>query len=399
MAKLTKRRVDSTHPGPKDIWVWDDELRGFGMRVKPSGVKSYCIQYRNAFGATRRFTIGQHGKLTADQARRDALQLLAKVERGEDPSRDRKAVRAAPTMNHLIDRYLVEHVRVHNSAATEREAVRLTQSHVRPAFGTKKVAGISPSDVMRLHRGMADTPRQANIVLAILSKIFNLAEAWELRPPGSNPCRHVKHYSENKRERFLTEFELQRVGEIMCLLELENRVNGVVVNAIKLLALSGCRLNEILTLKWENVDPRRSALVLPNTKTGPRVHVIGALALAFVSNLERTEGSPWVFCSTDPKNPMRKERLQKAWRVIRSLAEIEDVRLHDLRHTVGTYSGQTGANAFLVRDKLGHKTIAMTNRYVNQDTNPIRELSDTVEARIAGALMGGDSAEIIRMKS
>ncbi len=392
MTKLTKRSVDAVHPGENDVWLWDEELRGFGLRVKPSGVKSYLIQYRTAQGATRRYTIGRHGVVTPDEARKLARQALAATERGEDPSAQRRAERAAPRMDILLDRYVDEHVKVHNQASTAAEVCRLVERQIRPTMGGLIVRSVTRSDVMSLHRRMSDTPRQANFVLSILSKLFNLAEAWDLRPQNTNPCRHAERYSENRRERFLSEDELQRVGTILKSMDDKHPNTAVVTNAIKLLALSGCRLGEIRRLTWENVNFERGTIALPNTKTGPRNHVIGKPALALLENIERTKGSPWVFPGTDISQPLQGGRLEKAWQKIRKAAGIEDVRLHDLRHTVGTFSSQAGANAFLIRDKLGHTTLSMTSRYVNQDSSPLRELSDKVESRIAAAMMGAKTA-------
>jgi integrase len=175
-------------------------------------------------------------------------------------------------------------------------------------------------------------------------------------------------------------------------MEDEQTIPSVVLHAIRLLALAGCRLGEIRRLRWENVDFENGCLSLPDTKTGPRLHSIGAHSLAFLDALPRTDGSPWVFCGTDPTAALRKERLEMAWQQIRKAVNIEGIRLHDVRHTVGTYADQAGANSFLVRDKLGHKTMAKTDRYVNRDASLQRKLSDQVESRIAAA-MGGRSCE------
>ncbi len=398
MPKLTKRTVDAAQPSDKDVWVWDGELKGFGLRVKPSGVKSYLVQYRNQHSKTRRLTLGRHGVITPDEARSLARQALALSERGEDPSADRKADRDAPSMNVLLDRYLEEHVRVHNAPSTVTEVTRLVERRIRPAVGTQQAIAITRTDIMALHRHLKETPRQANFVLSILSKVFNLAEVWEVREENSNPCRQVKRYPENTRERFLSENEIAGFGNVMTVLEAEGKLSPIVGNAIRMLALTGCRLGEVRHLRWQDIDFERGLLHLQNAKTGSRAHVVGAQALALLSQIEQIDRSKWVFPGTDISQPLRKERLEKAWQKIRTAAGIEDVKLHDLRHTVGTFSSQAGANAFLVRDKLGHKTLAMTGRYVNQDAGPLRELSDVVEGRIATAMRGGHGADVVPIR-
>ena len=206
-------------------------------------------------------------------------------------------------------------------------------------------------DVINLHRSMRATPRQANHVLAVLSKMFHLAELWRIRPDGTNPCRHVKRYAEVQRERFLSEAELARLGAALAEAENSARELPGVVAAIRLLALTGCRLGEILGLRWADVDFAAGALHIRDAKAGGRVQTIGALALALLDGLPRT--SEWVVFSTSRDKPLPTSTIEGSWGRLRHRAGVEDARLHDLRHTVGTYAGQAGANAFLVRDKLG----------------------------------------------
>ena len=164
------------------------------------------------------------------------------------------------------------------------------------------------------------------------------------------------------------------------------------------MALTGCRLGEILGLQWEHVDFEAGALRLPDAKAGARMHPVGAPTLAVLEAIIRAEDCPWVLHGAKSGQPLSPGTIESAWRRIRKSTGLEDVRLHDLRHTVGTYAGQTGANAFLVRDKLGHKTLAMTGRYVNRDADPLRELSDRVEGRIDAALRGRPGAAVVELR-
>lgn len=396
MPKLTKRIVDSLQPADKDQVVWDSKMPGFGIRVMPSGVKSYVIQYRNAHGRSRRMTVGRHSVLTVDEARKEAKQFLAAVDKGRDPVAARRAERDAPEFKELCKRYVEEHVEVKNRPSTIKEFKRLVEKRIEPGLGHLKVSAVTRTDIAKLHRSMNKTPRQANIVLSVLSKMFSLSEVWGMRPDGSNPCLRIERYPEVTRERFLSDEELKKLGKALdksdrsepfddgkCL-----KVGPEVANALRLLALTGCRASEIVSLKWAYVDFTNNVLWLPETKTGARGHTIGAYAIALLSGLDREEGAEWVFPSERTGTHITVNAASQAWRRIREKAGLEGIRLHDLRHTVGTYAGQTGANAFLVRDKLGHRQISTTARYVNQDSDPLKALSDTVESRIQAALDG-----------
>jgi hypothetical protein len=212
MPKLTKRFVDSVKPADKDVVIFDDEIAGFGLRVQPSGVRSYVVQYRNTQGRSRRLTIGKHGKVTADGARKAALRIFDAVRSGKDPVAERRAHIDAPTVNDLLDRYIAEHVEKRNRPRTRDEVKRLVERHIRPRLGRHKVAAVTRQDMAKLHHELSATPRQANYVLAVCSKAFNLAELWAMRPEGANPCTRIERYAEKARERFLSDGELARLG-------------------------------------------------------------------------------------------------------------------------------------------------------------------------------------------
>ena len=418
-AKLTTQVADRLQfadlaaPGAAYVIVWDEKLPGFGLRIMRSGVRAWVAQYRNRDGRKRRITIGRYGVLTAQEARDRAHRILVQVLDGVDPLADRQARREAPTVNDLLDRYLAEHVAKKNKRTTRASVEQLVARFIRPALGGHKIAAITRDDLARLHGAMSDTPRQANFALAVCSKAFNLAERWGWRSVGAgNPCRLIERYDEAERDRFLSVEELGHLGAALRVAESEGlpwklgparptskhlprserqrtRVAGVIIAAIELLLFTGLRRGEALGLRWANVDLAAGTIALPDTKAGrPQIVVINTPARQVLEALWRQrEGSPWVLrSSASPKRPLAAEVLQNAWERIRTAAGLDDVRVHDLRHTVGTHASLTGANAFGIRDLLRHQDIAMTGRYVNWDDGALRVLSDAVGERIASGL-------------
>ena len=214
MPKLTKRRVDSFEMRDKAYFEWDSEIKGFGVRIMPSGTKTYQVQYRKG-GRTRRASIGRHGNITADQARNRAKEIMGELSKGENPVEEIAQHRRAPIVAALCERFFTDHVQHRCKASTQSEYRRAIDLFINPAIGNFKVVDVERRDVSELHHKMRDKPYQANRVLGVLSKMFNLAEVWGLRPDGSNPCRHVPKYREEKRERFLSQYELQRLGQTL----------------------------------------------------------------------------------------------------------------------------------------------------------------------------------------
>ncbi|MBU3887198.1 site-specific integrase [Methylosinus sp. KRF6] len=421
MPKLTKRSVDELPADGATRFVWDSELKGFGVRVGEAGAKAYVVQYRTRAGRSRRMTLGRHGVLTVDEARAKARKVLVAVSDGADPMADRSALRAAPTVNELLDRHIDDHVKIHNSPRMLELTERDFNRFARPALGSLKVESVTLQDVSKLHLSLRETPRQANLLIALLSKAFGNAEVWGMRPKLSNPCRGVKRYEENHRERFLSAAELKRLGAAIReaetvglpweddgspksrhLAKPENRrtlIARAPLDIILTLLFTGARLSEICELKWEHVDLEARTLRLPGRKGGVRkTHPVGTDVLELLAGITRVDDSPWVFPrTTDPSRQVSKEVVENAWQRLRKRADIEDVRLHDLRHTVGTVAGRTGVSSFAVRDLLRHASTAMTNKYVNFDAEPVRELSDHVGARIAASLAGTE-AKVIPLK-
>ena len=394
MTKLTVRTVSAARAGERDLFIWDDELPGFGLRVKLSGVKSYLIQYRNLHNQSRRHTIGRHGVFSPEKAREKARSMLANIQDGADPAKERKEARKAPSVAELAERYLEEHARAKKRPSSVRMDEANLRLHVLSALGRMKVAAITRPDITNLHHSMRDRPGAANRVLALLSKMFNLAEKWDLRPDGSNPCRHVERYRERKMERFLATEELARLGAVLSEAERTATERPCVIAAVRLLIFTGARLGEILNLQWREVDFERACLRLPESKTGAKVIHLNAPALEVLNGLERSEHNPWVIAGREPGKPL--VNLRKPWHRIRKAAGLEDVRLHDLRHSFASVGVTGGLSLPMIGALLGHAQPATTARYAHLAADPLKQAADLIGERIAAAMKGG-SGEVVEL--
>ena len=214
--------------------------------------------------------------------------------------------------------------------------------------------------------------------------MFNLAEMWGLRPDGSNPRKHIKKYPEEKRERFLSPAELKRVGEVLREMEQEGIELSASIAAARLLMLTGCRLGEIMNLKWEYVDISGKALRLPDSKTGAKVVHLGQPAVEVLAKIERVDGNPWVIVGTLPGS--RLSDLQPFWQRVRARAGLKDVRIHDLRHTFASTAVASGQGLPMIGKLLGHTQVQTTARYAHLAADPIKDAADQVASNIAGSL-------------
>jgi integrase len=388
LTKITKRAIDAIRPNGADQFLWDRDLKGFGLKVTPAGSKVYILQYRKGgrSAPTKRVTIGRHGALTPEQARKEAARLSGAIANGADPATIRAAEKTAPTMTALAKRFLSEHVATKTKERTATEYQRLIETVIVPAIGGKRARDVTRADISRLHHKHRATPYAANRTLAVLSKMFGLAEKWGERPDGSNPCRHVEKYAERKRERMLSADEFGRLADAL-------RAAGrslYVVAAIKLLVFTGARLSEILNLKWEWIDFDREEARLPDSKTGAKTLHLPAPALAVLADLPRVAGNPYVVVGN--VTGARLVNLEKPWRAIRDAAGLPDVRLHDLRHAFASVAASSGMGLPIIGKMLGHTQAATTHRYAHLASDPVKAAAATVAGKIADAMRGSPAS-------
>ncbi|MFT4792830.1 MAG: integrase [Paracoccaceae bacterium] len=408
-AKLTKRTIDAAAPEAARYAIHDTEIPGFKLFVHPSGKKVFHLRYRvgGGRGATiREPKIGDLGAVTPDQARKIAGDWMAEIRLGGDPGGERQTKREAPRMAELFERYLTDHARPHKRASSVAEDERQIRDHLTPFFGKMKVAEVQRASVIDFHRSLADRPYAANRALALLSKAFNLAELWGWRDDGSNPCRHVRKNVEAKRKRFLSPKELAALGEALARAEADGALTlppsveraekrvpiaPAAIAAIRLLILTGARKDEIQSLRWDWVDMEGGRLNLPDSKTGEKAVPLGAAALAILSVIPRVEGNPHVIVGGKPGAAL--VNLKDPWGAIREVAGLEDVRIHDLRHSFASVGAAGGLSLPIIGAILGHTQASTTQRYAHLSDDPLRAAATTIGDRISAA-MAGRSAQV-----
>ena len=408
-AKLTQRTAEAAKPEARRYHMTDTELPGFRLHVLPSGKKAWYLAYRLGGGrgaAQREPKIGDFPAIKAETARRMAQEMFADVRKGGDPAAERKARREAPRMGDLFDRYLEDHARPHKKASSLANDVRLIEKRLRPAFGRTKVAEIARPEIAAFHKRLADTPYEANRALALLSKMFNLAEVWDMRPDGSNPCRHVRKYAETQRKRFLSSAELARLGEALRLAERDGfldlparegvrdkatraPVSAEAVAAIRLLVLTGARKSEILTLRWAWIDFAGRRAHLPDSKTGDKSIVLSPPALAVLADLARSDDNPHVIRGAKPGAHL--VNLKDPWLAVREAAGLDDVRIHDLRHSYASVGAAGGASLPIIGALLGHTQAQTTQRYAHLSDDPLQAAAAVISNKIAASMAPPDT--------
>jgi integrase len=379
--------VDAAKPASKRYWVWDDSLRGFGVRIYPSGVKTYYFQFRlDGQRTPRKMKLGVHGNITADDARRKAKDAALKLAFGEDPRAERAALRSGLTVAGACERFLEEHSRRRKKPAGVRNDELISENHVVPALGELPLRKLERRHVAKLHGDLHATPIMANRVRAFVSKLVSWAqEVGEYPEDRPNPCRLVKPYPETKRHAELDAKELGRLGKALDAAGKDD-MQRPAVRVIRGLLLTGCRLGEVQSLRWSQVDLDRGLLRLVDSKTGARTVVLGDAAVAFFDSLGKPDiGDGWVFPSPWKRNVPVGE-VRKVWYEVRKAAELGGLRLHDLRHVVASEAVSGGVSLYVTGRLLGHTQASTTARYAHVADRAAKAAADQVSGAIAAAL-------------
>ncbi len=420
--RLTKRVVDALRADPaRDTFVWDRDLAGLGVKVNRGGRKVFVVQYRLAglgrSSTTKRVTMSEVGTLTVEQARKQARLELGRVAQGSDPALDRHVGKRASKVREFGQAYLAD-VRIRRKESTANEYARIWEKYVIPALGSRPVAEVTTIELRRLHRSLSATPFMANRVIAVLGAFFTFAMREGVRPEGLNPTRGVETFPEQSREMFLTPEQfrvlgaaLDRAERIGLLPPPEKRrkpksattakhrpknadvprvANPAAVAAIRLLALTGCRVGEILALRWDEVDFEHGELRLGDTKTGRSVRPLGDVAAELLRTLPTRPESPYVLPGAIEGQPLTE--IKRVWHAVRYAAGLPALRLHDLRHSFASVPADGGVSLLVIRSMLGHSRVATTERYAHLTRGPVRRAANSASADIASWMRGSDTA-------
>jgi integrase len=408
VVRLGARILGEIVAGTKTIFYYDESLKGFGLKVTPRNARSWFAEYRPKDAgrktSKRRLVIGSASTLTAEQARRAANQILARASLGHDPAGERAAARKGLTVSELADAFMAEHVEPKRKASTAYHYGLVLETLVKPKIGNATAAKITRSEVAKIHLANRHKPYMANRMLAVLGSMYSFGGSRGLVPEGFNPAKGIERYAEQGRERYLTAAEFARIGQALRKAETtgipweddkprskhapklpKNRrtvLGPHAVGAIRLLMLTGCRLREILGLRWSEVDFDRGMLRLPDSKTGKKPIILNGAAQLVLKGLPHV--GTFVIVGSDPDKP--RADLQRPWALVSKHAGLAGVRLHDLRHSFASIGAGGGMGLPMIGKLLGHTQAATTQRYAHLDADPLRKASDTIGNAIAAAM-------------
>lgn len=414
--KLIKRSIDALPTLDKEQVHFDDDLSGFGLRVYPTGRKVFLAHYRVGGGRTgrqRKFTLGTYGKITADEARTKARDILARAHLGEDVAEERNNIRKSQTVNELIDAWSKDGALINRRTGARRKQVNidgdiaLAAHHLKPLIGARTVESLIKGDIQRLRTqiatGESKTKRKgrkrglikviggdgtATRTIRLFSSI--LSYAVDTGVIERNPALGIKLAPGGQRHRYLSPEELRRLGEVLDR-PASSATAGTAAIIIRLLILSGARRGEIEGLKWSEVDFQFGMLRKETSKTGAKIIPLARAALEILDEQRQWSSGNQIWVFPAQRGDGHFDGLSKEWQRIRKAAGIEDVRVHDLRHTFASIGAGGGVGLPLIGGILGHRQASTTQRYAHLADTPLRAAADLIGSELAVALAGSSS--------
>jgi len=397
--RINKRALDALKIPENTTFMWDDTMKGFGVKLFANGRKVFVLQTR-LHGTLKRFTIGQYGSpWSPDQARAKALEWLALISQGIDPTAENKAKKLEGKLADLVPQYM-EEVAIRKKASTQEIENSLLTRHIIPLLGKKRISELTKRDVQKFMLDVAKgktakdvktKPRgrarvtggkgTANRSVAVLSSLLNFSIDMGLRE--DNPAIGIKKYILKTHDRYLTAEELDRLGEALKAAEAQN-ISPFAIAAIRFLILSGCRSGEALNLQWDWIDWKHNLIKLPDSKTGQKPLLLGDGAMQLLDTIQRVKGSPLVFVSAaGGTTPLS---IKKVWGKIKEMSDLSDLRIHDLRHNFASTAVSSGQSLYIVGKMLGHTQSQTTQRYAHLAPDPVKQAATEVSNELADRL-------------
>jgi integrase len=396
--RLTQAFVDAQAANGSDRIIFDSQVSGLGLRVTPTGTRIFIAQGRVG-RRKRRITVGFATDMTLAKARTEALHALAAMRGGVDPAAERKArVRAAAaretTIAALAEKWMADFVRPKLKPRTAHDYGQLLAKHILPALGHLAVGDIDHKDIERLHVDMAKTPRLANYTVTTVSGMLNFGIKHGLRPPASNPARGIKMYRERPRERFLSEAEISTAAHAIEQAETDGKIGPFAAAGLRLALFTGARSGEVTAIQWDHIDWPRRLVRLPDSKTNePRTIHLSDAAIEVLKTVHRV--GPYVIAGVIPQEPYK--NLSRAWIVARAYAGLEDVRLHDLRHSYASLAAGRGVPLQMIGKLLGHKVTATTARYAHLARDAASAVNDELGAAMQAAIAKKPAGKVVKL--
>ncbi len=392
MPKLTKDLIESIYAAGVEKTVFDSATPGFGFRLTASK-KGIWLARARAGNLRAKISLGTYPEKSLAAARAEAHAALRDIRDGKDPRAEKAARKLAAqtgktTVGELADRWLAEYVRLKLKPRTIADYERIVDQRIKPRLGSLPVAAVSKSDVISFHATMANTPRRANYVVATFRALMSFAEDVGLRPPSTNPGKRIKMYRQGVRERFLSEEEIGKAADAIAKAEDTGKIGPHAAAGLRLALFTGARSGEITAAEWSHVDWKRKQIRLPDSKTNePRTIHLSDAAVEVLKSLPRV--GKFIIAGRYKDEPH--QNLTRAWIIARGFGGLQDVRLHDLRHSYASLAAGRGISLQMIGKLLGHKVPATTQRYAHLARDAVASVNDELGAAMQAAIQKSNS--------